>query len=88
MLYGRFEQKYGVANGAEARAKMVELLQGDTGDFKAYQERGKERSGPLPYVVRNVVSHIGNSPTTVTRDELHQAVDMLKGWTSGRPHKE
>ena len=83
LLYGRFEQMYGVAKGSEARAKMVELLQGDTGKFKAYRERGKERSGPLPYVVRNVLSHIGNSPTTVTREELHQAVDFLKGWTSG-----
>ena len=87
LLYGRFEQMYGVAKGSEARAKMVELLQGDTGNFKAYRERGKERSGPLPYVVRNVLSHIGNSPTTVTREELHQAVDLLKGWTSGKRHR-
>ena len=87
LLYGRFEQMHGVAKGAEARAKMVELLKGDTGSFKAYRERGKDRSGPLPYVVRNVLSHIGNSPTAVTREELHQAVELLKRWTSGRPRR-
>lgn len=87
LLYGRFEQMHGVAKGAEVRAKMAELLKGDTGSFKAYRERGKDRSGPLPYVVRNVLSHIGNSPTTVTREELHQAVELLKRWTSGRPRR-
>ncbi|MDE0241053.1 MAG: hypothetical protein OXQ84_12810 [bacterium] len=87
LLYGRFEQMYGVAKGAEVRAKMAELLKGDTGSFKAYRERGKDRSGPLPYVVRNVLSHIGNSPTTVTREELHQAVELLKRWTSGSPRR-
>ena len=87
LLYGRFEQMYRVAKGADVRAKMAELLKGDIGSFKAYRERGKERSGPLPYVVRNVLSHIGNSPTTVTREELGQAVELLKGWTSGRPHR-
>ncbi|MCY3819133.1 MAG: hypothetical protein OXH52_07205 [Gammaproteobacteria bacterium] len=87
LLYGRFEQMYGVAKGAEVRAKMVEILKGDTGYFKTYQERGKDRSGPLPYVVRNVLSHIGNSPTTVTREELRQAVDLLKGWTSENAHR-
>lgn len=87
LLYGRFEQMYRVAKGSEARTKMVELLQGDTAKFKAYHERGHERSGPLPYVVRNVLSHIGNSPTTVTRDELHEAVDLLKRWTSGQPRR-
>ena len=86
LLYGRFEQRYRVAKGPHVRAKMIELLQGDTGSYKAYTERGQERSGPLPYVVRNLLSHIGNSPTTVTREELHQAVELLKVWTSGNPH--
>ena len=36
LLYGRFEQMYGVAKGSEARTKMVELLQRDTDNFKAY----------------------------------------------------
>ena len=87
LLYGRFEQSFGVTKGAEARTKMVEPLQGNTAKFKAYHERGHERSGPLLYVVRNVLSHIGNNPTTVTRDELHEAVDLLKRWTSGQPRR-
>ena len=82
LLYGKFEERYEVVKGADVRAKMMELLQGDRSCFKVYRDRGGERSGPLPYVVRNALSHIGNNPTTVTRQELRQSVDLLKHWTS------
>ena len=43
LLYGKFEQKYRLPNGKKTRAKMVELVNGDSRYLKTYMERGKER---------------------------------------------
>ena len=82
LLYGKFEQKYGLSNGKKTRAKMVDLVNGDRRNLKPYKERGKERLDPLPYAVRNILSHVGNNPNSLDREgsDLKTSIELLKSW--------
>lgn len=84
LLYGRFEQKHKLIKGTETRAKMLELLKGDKRFLKPYMERGKMRQDPLPYAVRNILSHMGNNPNTLDHQggDLRTSVELLKSWTA------
>ncbi len=81
LLYGRFEQKYGVFAGTETRKKMYKLIQGEIKFLKLYKERGKENLVPLPYAVRNILTHVNNS-NTLDREgkELGASIKLLKSW--------
>ena len=81
LLYGRFEQKHGVSKGPETRKKMEELIQGEQKFLKPYKEYGQENLVPLPYAVRNILSHAKN-PNTLDRDgeELRTSIGLLKTW--------
>lgn len=82
LLYGKFEQKYQLSNGKEAREKMIDLVNGDSRYLKTYVERGGERLDPLPYAVRNILSHIGNNPNTLDQEgkDLIASIKLLKSW--------
>ena len=82
LLYGRFEQKYQTGKGSETRARMLELLKGDKRYLKTYKERGKIREHPLPYAVRNILSHVGKNSNTLDPqgDDLRTSIDLLKSW--------
>ena len=84
LLYGRFEQKHGLHKGQEIRAKMLELLKGDRRFLKSYTHRGKTIDEPLPYAVRNILSHVGNNPNKLDRqgDDLRTSIDLLKSWVA------
>jgi len=62
LLYGKFEQKYQLRKGKETRAKMLDLLKGDKQYLFSYKERRGTRDDPLPYAVRNILSHVGKNP--------------------------
>ena len=82
LLYGKFEQKYSLSNGKETRARMENLVNEDTRYLKPYKERGKERLYPLPYAVRNILSHVGNNPNTLDQEgkDLKTSIELLKSW--------
>ena len=84
LLYGKFEQKYGLANGKVTRAKMEVLVNGDSRYLKPYKERGKVRLDPLPYAVRNILSHVGNNPNTLDQEgnDLKTSIELLKSWVT------
>ena len=50
--------------------------------FKPYIERGRKRHDPLPYAVRNILSHVGNNPNTLDPEgkELRTSIELLKTW--------
>ena len=79
LLYGRFEQKYQVSRW-DARQKMVKMANGKAKSFKQVKDRNGPRLDPLPYAVKNILSHIGNSPDTLDTEELRNSIDLLKGW--------
>ena len=81
LLYGRFEQKYSLFKGRETREKMEELIQGEQEFLKPYKEYGKENDVPLPYAVRNILSHVGN-PNILDKEgkDLITSIDLLKSW--------
>ena len=80
LLYGRFEQKYNLSKGKQTKEKMEELLNGEKNFMKEYTEHGKIDSVPLPYAVRNILSHIGKNPNTVEVHELRASIDLLRSW--------
>ena len=82
LLYGSFEGKYRV-QGKRTRAKMLELVDRDARYLKPYVERGTERKDPLPYAVRNILSHAGHNPNTLdpSGNDLRISVDLLRKWT-------
>ena len=84
LLYGKFEQKYQLRRGADTRAKMLELLKGDKQYLKRYRDRGKTRNYPLPYAVRNILSHVGNNPNNldVQGDDIRTSIELLKSWVA------
>ena len=84
LLYGKFEQKYGLSTPKKTRAKMVDLVNGDSRYLKPYKERGKERLDPLPYAVRNILSHVGNNPNSLDREgsDLKTSIELLKSWVT------
>ena len=78
LLYGRFEQKYGVSKG-KTGTKMKELIGGKE-EFLKRNKRGVK--DPLPYAVRNFLAHVGTNPNTLDRDgeELRTSIKLLKSW--------
>ena len=86
LLYGKFEQKY-QTTGWQTRTKMMELLSDDVKYLKRYKDHGKERPDPLPYAVRNILSHIGNNPNILDQEgkELRTSIDLLKTWVDPKP---
>ena len=82
LLYGKFEQKYRLGKGKDTRAKMLNLINGDTRYLKPYTERGKTRMDPLPHAVRNILSHVGNNPNTLDTEgnDLRTSIELLRSW--------
>ena len=83
LLYGRLEQTYNPFKGKETREKMEKLLNGEKKFMKEYTEYGKTRPVPLPYAVRNILSHVGNNPNTLEVSELRTSIALLKSWVEG-----
>ena len=87
LLYGRFEQKYGLFDGPKIRAKMEELIQGEEKFLKPCRPYSKQGYGheedrqPLPYAVRNILTHPEN-PTVLDKDgeDLRTSIELLKSW--------
>ena len=82
LLYGKFEQKYQLDTGKKTRDKMLDLLKGKEQHLKAYIERGKTRLDPLPYAVKNIMSHVGNNPNKCEEEELRTSIRLLKSWVT------
>ena len=85
-LYGLFEGKYQVS-GADAEAKMNELLNGDEESLKYYcNDKENWRLAPLPYAVRNTLAHKGTTKNRLDeeRNELNMAIGLLKSWVADR----
>ena len=85
LLYGKFEQKYRRSKGGQTREKMMELLNGEEKLLKEYIQHGKIGLDPLPYAVRNILSHVGNNPNTLDKEgkELRTSIELLKSWVEG-----
>ena len=79
LLYGRFEQKYGVSKNKETREKMMEFIKDRKNHLIKYKEYGTQRLVPLPYAVRNVLGH-GNNPNKVKEEHIRTSIDVLKEW--------
>ena len=82
LLYGSFEQKYGI-EGKRTRTKMLNLKKDYQRYLKPYTERGTMRKDPLPYAVRKILTHAGHNPNTPDKkgDDLRTSVDLLRQWT-------
>ncbi len=80
ILYGRFEQKYELSKSERTRDKMEELMKGGEVHRKEYEEDGKNKNAPLPYVARNILAHIGTNPNTLLVKELDLAKNLLEAW--------
>lgn len=81
LLYGKFEQKHRTS-GWKTRNKMKQLTKGHPQYMKPYKERGKEILLPLPYAVRNILSHAGTNPNTLDQagNDLRQSIELLRSW--------
>lgn len=81
LLYGKFEQRFELSKGADTRDKMMELIHGEERYMKQYEERGEKRREPLPYAVRNILSH-GNNPNTLDQEgnDLRTSIELLRKW--------
>ena len=77
ILYGKFEQKYGLSTSKETREKMEELVKGEEVHLKEYD---KNKNAPLPYVVRNILAHIGTDQNKLLVTELNLAKNLLEAW--------
>ena len=82
LLYGKFEQKYQLGNQKKTKAKMLTLMKGDKRHLKPYINRGQTSLEPLPFAVRNIVSHAGNNPNKIEIEELRASVDLLRSWVA------
>ena len=80
ILYGKFEQKYGLSTSKETKNKMEELMKGGEVHRKEYEEDGQNKSAPLPYFVRNTLAHIGTDKNELPVKELNLAKEMLAAW--------
>ena len=80
ILYGRFEQKYGLSKSERTRDKMEELMKGGEVHRKEYEEDGQNKTAPLPYFARNFLAHIGTDKNTLIVKELDLAKEMLAAW--------
>ena len=85
LLYGKFQQQYRLTD-KDTRTKMEDLVNGDKRYLKPYKIRGKEQFVPLPYAVRNILSHVGNNPNTLDQEgkELRTSIDLLKSWVASK----
>ena len=85
LLYGKFEQKHRTS-GKRTGAKMKALVKGNPRFLKLYRERGKESLQPLPYAVRNILSHVGMNPNTLDPkgNELRASIELLRSWVQRR----
>ena len=83
LLYGQFEQKHHIS-GKKTQAKMKQLINGDSQYMKPYKEHGKEMMVPLPYAVRNILSHSGTNPNTLDPNgkDLSKSIELLRTWVS------
>ena len=81
LLYGKFEQKHHTS-GRKTLAKMKQLTKGNSHFMKPYKERGKETMVPLPYAVRNILSHVGTNPNTLDPEgkDLRNSIKLLRSW--------
>ena len=84
LLYGQFQEKHKLSKGTKTKDKMVELLKGDTRHLKPYWAHGKWSYEPLPYAVRNILSHLGSNPNNLDRqgNDLRTSIDLLKSWVA------
>ena len=82
LLYGKFEQKHRT-EGKKTRAKMMNLVNGDPQCMKTYIERGKKTMQPLPYAVRNILSHFGTNPNSLdlNGNDLKKSIELLRDWS-------
>ncbi len=85
LLYGKFEQKHGT-QGLNTKALMEKLIGGDGRYMRDYIDRSKSKTSPhpLPYTVRNILSHSGRNPNTLDQDgnDLKASIELLKLWTA------
>ena len=81
LLYGRFEQKHRTA-GKKTGAKMMKLVKGEPRWMKSYVERGKTTMQPLPYALRNILSHVGTNPNSLdpNGNDLRASIKLLRSW--------
>ncbi|MDE0678723.1 MAG: hypothetical protein OXI11_00660 [Gammaproteobacteria bacterium] len=81
LLYGRFEQKH-CTSDKETGARMETLVKGDQKLMRRYVERGKTTLQPLPYAVRNILSHVGTNPNRLDKEgnDLRTSIELLRGW--------
>ena len=82
LFYGRFQQKYGLVKGKDTREKMMELVGDKAECLKPYIEHGRWKRYPLPYAVRNILSHVGSNPNQLDAEgkDLQKAIQLLKSW--------
>lgn len=80
ILYGRFEQKYGLSTSRRTKNKMEELMKGGEVHRKEYEEDGQNKTAPLPYFARNFLAHIGTDKNRLLVEELDLAKKMLAAW--------
>lgn len=78
-LYGAFEQRHGTT-GPQTGKKMEEFVKGDQRYLKQDLSHRTKPYYPLPYVVRNILAHIGGNPNTLDIGELRAAITLLKSW--------
>lgn len=82
-LYGKFEGKYQLKKGSDTRDKMASLVKGDKRYLKQYKgQGGKWSSVPLPYAVRNILSHAGTNPNQIDQkgEEIRTSITLLRSW--------
>ena len=78
ILYGRFEQKYELSTSERTKNKMEELMKRGEVHRKDYEEDGQNKTGPLPYVVRNILAHLGTNNNILLVNELDRAKNLEK----------
>ena len=80
ILYGRFQQEYGLSTSKETKNKMEELMKGGEVHRKEYKEDGENKTAPLPYFARNFLAHLGTDKNKLPPEELDLAKKMLAAW--------
>ncbi len=87
LLYGKFEQKYHT-NSTKTQDKMSELIEGRSEKdrlecMKSYisPQGSAARAGPLPYVVRNILAHIGTDHhNKLEAQDIEKSIKLLSSW--------
>lgn len=80
ILYGRFQQEYGLSTSERTKNKMEELMKGGEVHRKEYEEDGQNKTAPLPYFARNFLAHLGTDKNKFLPEELDRAKEMLAAW--------